>query len=39
VAVPIRQVNGILNGLRAGVDVMRKKSDPNPLDPEDDLFV
>src|SRR5271156_640123 len=26
VAVPLRQVNGILNGLRAGVEVLRKKS-------------
>jgi hypothetical protein len=39
VAVPVRQVNGILNGLRAGVDVMRKKDVSNHLDPEDDLFV
>lgn len=37
VAVPVRQVNGIINGLRAGVDVLRKKS--NHRDPEDDLFV
>jgi hypothetical protein len=37
VAAPVRQVNGIINGLRAGVDVMRKKT--NHLDPEDDLFV
>ena len=39
VAVPVRQVNGILNGLRAGMDVMRKKTPANHLDPEDDLFV
>ena len=39
VAVPVRQVNGILNGLRAGMDVMRKKSPTNHLDSEDDLFV
>ena len=39
VAAPVRQVNGILNGLRAGVDVMRKKTPSNHLDPEDDLFV
>ncbi len=39
VAVPVRQVNGILNGLRAGVDVLRKKESGNHLDPEDDLFV
>jgi hypothetical protein len=39
IAVPVRQVNGILNGLRAGVDVMRKKDFNNHRDPEDDLFV
>jgi hypothetical protein len=39
VAVPVRQVNGILNGLRAGVDVLRKKDVNNHRDPEDDLFV
>lgn len=39
IAVPVRQVNGILNGLRAGVEVMRKKETVNHLDPEDDLFV
>jgi hypothetical protein len=32
-------VNGILNGLRAGVDVMRKKNSSNHEEPEDDLFV
>ena len=39
VAVPVRQVNGILNGLRAGVDVLRKKDVSNHREPEDDLFV
>jgi hypothetical protein len=39
VAVPVRQVNGILNGLRAGVDVLRKKDSTNHLDAQDDLFV
>ena len=39
IAAPVRQVSGILNGLRAGVDVMRKKTPDNHLDPEDDLFV
>jgi hypothetical protein len=39
IAVPVRQVNGILNGLRAGVDVMRKKNSSNHEEPEDDLFV
>jgi hypothetical protein len=39
VAVPVRQVSGILNGLRAGMDVLTKKTPTNHLDPEDDLFV
>jgi hypothetical protein len=39
VAVPVRQVNGILSGLRAGVDVLRKKGSTNHQEPEDDLFV
>jgi hypothetical protein len=39
IQVPVRQVSGILNGLRAGVDVMRKKDLSNHLEPEDDLFV
>jgi uncharacterized protein HemX len=39
VAVPVRQVNGILNGLRAGMEVMRSKTPTNHLDSEDDLFV
>ncbi len=39
VAVPLRQANGILNGLRAGVDVLRKKTPVDHLEPEDDLFV
>jgi hypothetical protein len=39
VAIPIRQANGILNGLRAGVDVLRKKSPADHVTPEDDLFV
>lgn len=39
VAVPVRQVNGLLNGLRAGVDVLLKKGPTNHNHPEDDLFV
>jgi methyl-accepting chemotaxis protein len=35
---PVRQVSGILNGLRAGVDVLRRK-EPSVPDSEDDLFV
>jgi hypothetical protein len=38
IAAPVRQVNGILNGLRAGVEVMRKREPGNHLDPDDDLF-
>jgi hypothetical protein len=38
-AMPVRQVSGILNGFRAGVDVMRKKTPGTDRDPEDDLFV
>ena len=42
VAVPIRQVNGILSGLRAGVEVLRKKTpheQPLETEAEQDLFV
>jgi hypothetical protein len=39
VAVPVRQVSGILNGLRAGVDVLRKKDLTHDPESEDDLFV
>lgn len=39
VAVPVRHVSGILNGLRAGVDVLRKKDFTNDGDSENDLFV
>jgi methyl-accepting chemotaxis protein len=39
IAMPVRQVNGIINGLRAGVDVMRKKDFHDHLEPEEDLFV
>jgi hypothetical protein len=38
-ATPVRQASGILNGLRAGVDVLRKKTPGTDRDPEDDLFV
>jgi hypothetical protein len=38
-AMPVRQVSGILNGLRAGVDVILKKTPGTHRDPEDDLFV
>jgi methyl-accepting chemotaxis protein len=38
IAAPVRQVNGILNGLRAGVEVMRKRQPGNHLDSDDDLF-
>jgi ABC-type transporter Mla subunit MlaD len=35
---PLRQVNGVLNGLRAGLDELRRKEDVKP-DDGDDLFV
>jgi hypothetical protein len=38
-AMPVRQVSGILNGLRAGIDVIRKKTPGTDRGPEDDLFV
>lgn len=38
IAKPVRQVNGILNGLRAGVDVLRKREGIR-RDADDDLFV
>jgi hypothetical protein len=42
VAGPVRQVNGLLNGLRAGVDVLRSKTPAEPHQTEEseaDLFV
>ena len=39
IAAPVRQVSGILNGIRAGVEVLRKKTPGENLSPEDDLFV
>jgi citrate lyase gamma subunit len=39
IAAPVRQVSGILNGIRAGLESLRKKSPGESLDPEDDLFV
>jgi methyl-accepting chemotaxis protein len=39
ISMPVRQVSGIINGLRAGVEVLWKKTPGNHLDPEDDLFV
>jgi hypothetical protein len=39
VSVPLRQVNGILNGLRAGVESLRKKTPADEVEVEDDLFV
>jgi hypothetical protein len=42
VAGPVRQVNGLLNGLRAGVEVLRTKSPADPTkeqESEADLFV
>jgi hypothetical protein len=39
IGAPVHQVKGILNGLRAGVEVMRKRETGNHLHPDDDLFV
>lgn len=39
IAAPVRQLSGILNGIRAGVDVLWKKTPGENLNPEDDLFV
>jgi methyl-accepting chemotaxis protein len=40
IAAPVRQVNGVINGLRAGVEVLRQKTPNHPHhQPEDDLFV
>jgi hypothetical protein len=39
IAAPVRQVSGILNGIRAGLEVLRKKTPGENLNPEDDLFV
>ncbi len=39
IAVPMRQLSGVLNGLRAGVEVLRKKTPTDHAGPEDDLFV
>jgi hypothetical protein len=40
VAVPIRQVNGILSGFKAGVEVLRRKTPTEHLrEAEEDLFV
>jgi citrate lyase gamma subunit len=39
IAAPVRQVSGILNGIRAGLEALRKKSPGENHDPEDDLFV
>ena len=39
IAAPVRHVNGILNGLRAGVEVMRKKTPDNHPESDGDLFV
>jgi hypothetical protein len=39
IAAPVRQLSGILNGIRAGVDVLRTRTPGENLNPEDDLFV
>lgn len=39
VGQPIRQVNGVLNGLRAGFDVFRGKRNPERVHEDKDLFI
>jgi methyl-accepting chemotaxis protein len=39
IAVPVRQLTGILNALRAGLNVMFHKPPPRNLAAEDDLFI
>ncbi len=38
ISIPMRQVTGILNGIRAAIDVMRERA-PRPHSREKDLFV
>jgi hypothetical protein len=39
IAAPIRQIHGVLNGVRAGLDVLRNKSRNNHSGDDGDLFV
>ncbi len=39
ISVPIRQIVGVLNGLRAGFDVLRKRQPADHVTEDSDLFV
>ncbi len=39
IATPLKQVSGVLNGLRAGLDVLRKKDPPTHVEGDGNHFV
>ena len=39
IAAPLKQVSGVLNGLRAGIDVLRKKDRPTHVEGDGSHFV
>jgi hypothetical protein len=39
IATPLKQVSGVLNGLRAGLDVLRKKDRPTHVEGDGGNFV
>jgi hypothetical protein len=39
ISVPVRHLTGLLNGLRAALNVMMDKTPPSHLETEDDLFI
>ncbi len=39
ISIPLRQIHGVLNGIRVGFDVLRKKSGTNHVREDEDLFV
>jgi hypothetical protein len=39
IAVPLRQITGVLNGIRAGFEVLRQKTPPAKVVTDEDLFV
>jgi hypothetical protein len=39
IATPLKQVSGVLNGLRAGLDVLRKKDRPTHVEGDGSHFV
>ena len=38
-AAPLRQIHGVLNGIRAGIDVLRQKGRSTHVAEDEDLFV